>query len=143
MHAWDDSDVSRAKAEAAGVPTSDINARDWRSFAALILSPGVPFTFPSPHRVVTLAEAVGVPVIGDIELFARAVNALPPAQRPKLVGITGTNGKSTTTVDRAHSRRSRQGCADGAETSAKRFSICSRCTVAPIMYWSCPRFSST
>jgi UDP-N-acetylmuramoylalanine--D-glutamate ligase len=102
VHAWDDSDVSRAKAEAAGVPTSDINARDWRSFAALILSPGVPFTFPSPHRVVTLAEAVGVPVMGDIELFARAVNALPPAQRPKLVGITGTNGKSTTTALIAH-----------------------------------------
>lgn len=102
VHAWDDSDVSRAAAEAAGVPTSDINARDWRSFAALILSPGVPLTFPEPHRVVTLADAVGVPVLGDIELFARAVNALPATQRPKLVGITGTNGKSTTSALIAH-----------------------------------------
>ena len=102
VHAWDDSDVSRAKAEAAGVPTSDINSRDWRSFAALILSPGIPLTFPQPHRVVTLAEATGVPVMGDIELFARAVNALPATQRPKLIGITGTNGKSTTSALIAH-----------------------------------------
>jgi UDP-N-acetylmuramoylalanine--D-glutamate ligase len=102
VHAWDDSDVSRANAEAAGVPVSDINARDWRSFAALVLSPGVPLTFPEPHRVVTLADAVGVPIMSDIELFARAVNALPAAQRPKLIGITGTNGKSTTSALIAH-----------------------------------------
>jgi UDP-N-acetylmuramoylalanine--D-glutamate ligase len=102
VHAWDDSDVSRANAEANGVPVSDINSRDWRSFAALVLSPGVPLTFPEPHRVVTLAEAVGVPIMSDIELFARAVNALPATQRPKLIGITGTNGKSTTSALIAH-----------------------------------------
>jgi UDP-N-acetylmuramoylalanine--D-glutamate ligase len=102
VHAWDDNDVARANAEASGVPVSDINSRDWRSFAALILSPGVPLTFPEPHRVVTLAEAVGVPIMSDIELFARAVNALPATQRPKLVGVTGTNGKSTTSALIAH-----------------------------------------
>ncbi|MES1202339.1 MAG: UDP-N-acetylmuramoyl-L-alanine--D-glutamate ligase [Pseudomonadota bacterium] len=102
VHAWDDNDVTRAKAEAAGVPVSDINTRDWRSFAALVLSPGIPFTFPAPHRIVTLAQANNVPVIGDIELFARAVNALPATARPKLIGITGTNGKSTTTALVAH-----------------------------------------
>jgi len=102
VHAWDDSDIARANAEAAGVPVSDINSRDWRSFAALILSPGVPLTFPEPHRVVTLADAVGVPILGDIELFARAVNALPPSGRPKLIGVTGTNGKSTTSALIAH-----------------------------------------
>ncbi len=98
VRAWDDSDSVRARAEAAGVPVSDLNARDWRSFAALILSPGIPLTHPAPHRVVTLAEAVGVPVLGDIELFARAVAARKASQRPKVVGVTGTNGKSTTTA---------------------------------------------
>ena len=102
VHAWDDNDVARANAKTAGVPVSDINSRDWRSFAALILSPGVPLTFPEPHRVVTLAEAVGVPIMSDIELFARAVNALPATQRPKLIGVTGTNGKSTTSALIAH-----------------------------------------
>jgi UDP-N-acetylmuramoylalanine--D-glutamate ligase len=102
VHAWDDSDKARAAAVAAGVPVSDINSRDWRTFAALVLSPGVPLTFPEPHRVVTLAEATGVPIISDIELFARAVNALPAAQRPKLIGVTGTNGKSTTSALIAH-----------------------------------------
>src|SRR5690606_30106618 len=102
VHAWDDNDVTRAKAEAAGVPVSDINSRDWRTFAALVLSPGVPLTFPEPHRVVTLAEATGVPIVSDIELFARAVNALPATQRPKVIGVTGTNGKSTTSALIAH-----------------------------------------
>lgn len=102
VHAWDDNDKARAAAEAEGVPVSDINARDWRLFAALVLSPGVPLTFPEPHRVVALAEAVGVPIIGDTELFARAVNALPASARPKLIGVTGTNGKSTTSALIAH-----------------------------------------
>jgi UDP-N-acetylmuramoylalanine--D-glutamate ligase len=98
VHAWDESEAARKAAEAAGVATSDINARDWRKFAALVLSPGVPLTHPRPHRVVELAKAVGVPILGDIELFARAVNALPAHARPKIVGVTGTNGKSTTTA---------------------------------------------
>lgn len=102
VHAWDDSDIARANAEAAGVPVSDINSRDWRNFAALILSPGIPLTHPEPHRVVALALATGVPILGDTELFARAVNALPAAQRPKIVGVTGTNGKSTTSALIAH-----------------------------------------
>ncbi|NWG54064.1 MAG: UDP-N-acetylmuramoyl-L-alanine--D-glutamate ligase [Hydrogenophilaceae bacterium] len=98
VHAWDDSEAARADALAEGVPLSDINARDWRGFAALVLSPGVPLDHPEPHRVVALARAVGVPVIGDVELFAGAVNALAPHQRPKVIGVTGTNGKSTTTA---------------------------------------------
>ncbi|MBI1188085.1 MAG: UDP-N-acetylmuramoyl-L-alanine--D-glutamate ligase [Alphaproteobacteria bacterium] len=98
VHAWDDSEATRAEAQADGVTLSDINARDWRGFAALVLSPGVPLDHPEPHRVVELARAVGVPIIGDVELFAGAVNALAPHQRPKVIGVTGTNGKSTTTA---------------------------------------------
>ncbi len=98
VHAWDDNEATRDRASAEGVPLSDINKRDWQGLAALVLSPGVPYRFPQPHRVVRMAEMVDVPVVGDMELFARAVQALPERARPKIVGVTGTNGKSTTTA---------------------------------------------
>ena len=65
---------------------------DLTGFDALVLSPGVPL---NTHRTAAKARAAGVPIIGDIELFAQARAALPPH---KVVGITGTNGKSTTTA---------------------------------------------
>lgn len=64
--------------------------------AFLILSPGIPLNFPEPHPVVTAAHRAGVKIIGDIELFSR-INA-----SHKTIGITGTNGKSTTTALIAH-----------------------------------------
>lgn len=98
VSAWDDSAAARAAAEAQGFVLDDLNRRDWGDIAALVLSPGVPLTHPAPHRVVELAQAVGAPVIGDIELFALEVLAMPAKRRPKIIGITGTNGKSTTTA---------------------------------------------
>ncbi len=98
VHAWDDNEVSRERAAADGLTISDINKMDWQKFSALVLSPGVPYRYPEPHRVVKMAQMVGVPVVGDMELFAQAVAALPAHARPKIVGITGTNGKSTTTA---------------------------------------------
>ncbi|WP_339871092.1 UDP-N-acetylmuramoyl-L-alanine--D-glutamate ligase [uncultured Brevundimonas sp.] len=95
---WDDSVSSRMQAEAEGFAVEDLTVADWSGFAALVLSPGAPLTHPLPHWTVTKAAGAGVPVIGDIELFARALAALPPAERPKVVAITGTNGKSTTTA---------------------------------------------
>ena len=44
------------------------------------------------------AKAAGVEILGDVELFARTVNAAPVHKRPKIIAITGTNGKSTTTA---------------------------------------------
>ncbi|OYX65356.1 MAG: UDP-N-acetylmuramoyl-L-alanine--D-glutamate ligase [Sphingomonadales bacterium 32-64-17] len=61
-------------------------------FDAIVVSPGVPL---NTHPLVPRAQAAGVPVIGDIELFAQARADLP---EHKVVGITGTNGKSTTTA---------------------------------------------
>jgi len=95
---WDDSVSSRMQAEAEGFAVEDLTRADWSDFAALVLSPGAPLTHPKPHWTVGKAKAAGVEVIGDIELFARAIAALPEGERPKVVAITGTNGKSTTTA---------------------------------------------
>ena len=95
---WDDSVSSRMQAEAEGFDVEDLTGADWSGFAALVLSPGAPLTHPKPHWTVEKARAAGIEVIGDIELFARALKALPDDQRPKVVAITGTNGKSTTTA---------------------------------------------
>ncbi|MBB5729920.1 UDP-N-acetylmuramoylalanine--D-glutamate ligase [Sphingomonas prati] len=61
-------------------------------FDAVVVSPGVPL---NRHPIAGRAAAAGVPVIGDIELFAQARASLPAH---RVVGITGTNGKSTTTA---------------------------------------------
>ena len=95
---WDDSVSGRMQAEAEGFVVEDLTVADWSGFAALVLSPGAPLTHPKPHWTVGKAKAAGVPVIGDLELFARAVAALSDGERPKVVAITGTNGKSTTTA---------------------------------------------
>jgi UDP-N-acetylmuramoylalanine--D-glutamate ligase len=95
---WDDGVSGRLQAEAEGFQVEDLARADWSGFAALVLSPGLPLTHPAPHWSVTRARAASVEVIGDIELFARAIAALPEGARPKVVGITGTNGKSTTTA---------------------------------------------
>ncbi|WP_336979042.1 UDP-N-acetylmuramoyl-L-alanine--D-glutamate ligase [Brevundimonas nasdae] len=95
---WDDGEAGRAQAKDEGFTVEDLAAADWSDFAALVLSPGAPLTHPRPHWTVDLARAAGVPVLGDIELFARALAARPKDQRPRVVAITGTNGKSTTTA---------------------------------------------
>jgi UDP-N-acetylmuramoylalanine--D-glutamate ligase len=95
---WDDGVSGRMQAEAEGFELEDLTTADWSSFAALVLSPGAPLTHPKPHWTVDKAKAANVPVIGDIELFARAIDATPTSLRPKVVAITGTNGKSTTTA---------------------------------------------
>ncbi|HZZ67024.1 MAG TPA: UDP-N-acetylmuramoyl-L-alanine--D-glutamate ligase [Phenylobacterium sp.] len=95
---WDENPCRRAAAQAEGLPLVDLSTADWSGFAAIMLSPGVPLTHPQPHWTVEKARAAGVEIVGDIELFARTVNAAPEHKRPKIVAITGTNGKSTTTA---------------------------------------------
>ncbi len=100
VSAWDDSEKSRAAVVAAGVPVVDLRTANWSRFAALVLAPGVPLTHPEPHWTVKLAQAAGIEIIGDIELFTRERQALSPDA--PFIGITGTNGKSTTTALVAH-----------------------------------------
>jgi UDP-N-acetylmuramoylalanine--D-glutamate ligase len=91
--AWDSDPAARERAQAIdGVIVHDPATLDLTGAAGLVVSPGVPL---NTHPLVAQARAAGVPVIGDIELFAQARAELPPH---KVVGITGTNGKSTTTA---------------------------------------------
>lgn len=89
--AWDD-DASKRAALPDGVRVADLNTADLSAFDGIVVSPGVPL---NTHPLAARAAAAGVPVLGDIELFAHARAELPPH---KVVGITGTNGKSTTTA---------------------------------------------
>jgi UDP-N-acetylmuramoylalanine--D-glutamate ligase len=100
--AWDDSPEARARAEAAGFALHDL-AQDaaWEGVATLIVSPGIPHLYPAPNPHVARALELGVPVDNDIGLFFRSLglagwagHAVPP----KVVAITGSNGKSTTSA---------------------------------------------
>ncbi len=93
--AWDSAEARRLAilpATGEDLTIADLDTIDLASFDAIIVSPGVPL---NRHPITARATAAGVPIIGDIELFAQARADLPPH---KVVGITGTNGKSTTTA---------------------------------------------
>ena len=92
--AWDDSEAGQQRAAEAGIPLSDLREADFSSLAALVLAPGVPLTHPEPHWTVKKAQAAGIEIIGDTEIFHRQL----AGTGAKLVCITGTNGKSTTTA---------------------------------------------
>jgi UDP-N-acetylmuramoylalanine--D-glutamate ligase len=92
VYAWDDKDATRREAAALGATVLPFAEWPWDKLKALVLSPGVPLTHPAPHAIVERAKASNVPVIGDVELFAREVSGAP------VIAITGTNGKSTTTA---------------------------------------------
>jgi UDP-N-acetylmuramoylalanine--D-glutamate ligase len=89
--AWD-SDEAKRNAAPAGVLLADPMEIDLAGYDGIVVSPGVPL---NTHPIAARAKAAGVPVVGDIELFAQARASLP---EHKVVAITGTNGKSTTTA---------------------------------------------
>jgi len=89
--AWDAKEEARAKAP-AGTEIANLDEVDLSQFDSLVVTPGLPL---NRHPIAQRARDADVEIIGDIELFARARPELPPH---KVVGITGTNGKSTTTA---------------------------------------------
>jgi UDP-N-acetylmuramoylalanine--D-glutamate ligase len=95
--AWDDNPVSRAAAH--GLDLRD-PAEGKFDFDALVLSPGIPHRLPKPHPAAQRAIEAGVPILSDVELLFQAVRA--SGSRARFAGITGTNGKSTTTALLAH-----------------------------------------
>lgn len=97
---WDDNPEARLGAETDGLTCLDLSKQGaFDGVAALIVSPGIPHLYPAPNRVVAAALAAGVPVDNDIGLFFRSF-ATPEWDNfdsaPRVVAVTGSNGKSTT-----------------------------------------------
>lgn len=90
--AWDDREDRRAEAARLGARIENPEQADWSGIDALVLSPGIPHTHPAPHPAAAQAKAAGVAIIGDVELL------LAECPDAKVIAITGTNGKSTTTA---------------------------------------------
>jgi UDP-N-acetylmuramoylalanine--D-glutamate ligase len=101
--AWDQNESTRETAvdevielthelDEAELNVSNLDEIDLSQFDSLVVTPGLPL---NRHPIAQRAREAGVEIIGDIELFARARAELPPHN---VVGITGTNGKSTTTA---------------------------------------------
>ncbi len=90
--AWDDDAEARTRALQEGFPITDPETLDWKNVDALIPSPGIPLTHPKPHPIIAKARATGCEILGDVELLARTQT------EARYVGVTGTNGKSTTTA---------------------------------------------
>lgn len=95
---WDDTAEGRDRATSAGFEVVDpTRGGAWEGVAALIVSPGIPHLYPSPHPVIAGALAAGIPVDNDIGLFFRSLASDQDAL-PKVVAVTGSNGKSTTSA---------------------------------------------
>ncbi len=99
---WDDSAEARAAAEGEGFTCTDLTrAQAQEGMAALIVSPGIPHLYPSPNKVIAAALAAGIPVDNDIGLFFRSFGGAEWEDfdtPPRVVCVTGSNGKSTTTA---------------------------------------------
>ncbi len=97
---WDDSAEARDRVQ--GFAVEDLTRdRAWAGLSLLVTSPGIPHLYPRPHPVIARALALGVPVDNDVGLFFRSFAT--PAwdgfdQPPRVIAITGSNGKSTTTA---------------------------------------------
>ncbi|MTI10783.1 UDP-N-acetylmuramoyl-L-alanine--D-glutamate ligase [Curvivirga aplysinae] len=90
---WDEKQELRQKAEDCGATCKQLtDAPLWQEIVACVWSPGIPHTLPQPHPVAELAKANNIPLMSDISLLK---DACPLAT---FIGITGTNGKSTTTA---------------------------------------------
>ena len=99
---WDDSPATREAAEAEGLVVRDLTksgALD--GVAMLVTSPGIPHLYPAPHPIIAAAWAAGVPVDNDIGLFFRSFATYEWDDfdvAPRVVAVTGSNGKSTTSA---------------------------------------------
>ncbi|MFW2588255.1 UDP-N-acetylmuramoyl-L-alanine--D-glutamate ligase [Sagittula sp. SSi028] len=98
---WDDTTSARERAEAEGFEAR-VLTRDgaFDDISCLVTSPGIPHLYPAPNPVIAKALQAGVPVDNDIGLFFRSLGAEFDSydQPPRVVAVTGSNGKSTTSA---------------------------------------------
>lgn len=92
VFAWDDQIDARKNAEDNGISILKPSSFEWEKIDQLILSPGVPHHYPAPHPLVARAQLEGLRPFGDMEILAKT------QKDARYIGITGTNGKSTTTT---------------------------------------------
>lgn len=99
---WDDNEEVRGRAETEGFLIADLSrANAFDDVAALIVSPGIPHLYPASNRVVAAALEAGVPVDNDIGLFFRSLATTQWDEfdiSPRVIAVTGSNGKSTTSA---------------------------------------------
>ncbi|MCU7611851.1 UDP-N-acetylmuramoyl-L-alanine--D-glutamate ligase [Anaplasma capra] len=88
---WDDDELALRRGAELDLGCRFLHPyeRDWADISELVLSPGVPHSCRNKHWVVKLAMNRGCRITSDVEIFCRS-------QRARIVGVTGTNGKSTT-----------------------------------------------
>lgn len=98
--AWDDGAAGRSAAEDAGFAAVDLSRPGaFDGVAALIVSPGIPHLYPAPNKIIGLAEDAGVPLDNDVGLFFRSLSTSDWNRfdtPPRVIAVTGSNGKSTT-----------------------------------------------
>jgi UDP-N-acetylmuramoylalanine--D-glutamate ligase len=92
VFAWDDQEGAREAARQLGIPLINLHSLEWEDIDHLILSPGIPHHYPAPHPVVARAQIAGLRPLSDLEILSQSQS------QARYIGITGTNGKSTTTT---------------------------------------------
>jgi UDP-N-acetylmuramoylalanine--D-glutamate ligase len=99
---WDDNEAAQERARDEGFLVADLRKdKNWEGISCLITSPGIPHLYPKPHPVIVKAWEMGAVVDNDIGLFFRSYGT-PDWEDfevlPRVVCVTGSNGKSTTTA---------------------------------------------
>lgn len=99
---WDDNPAARETAEAEGFEVRDLTRQGaFDDVARLVVSPGIPHLYPTPNTVIAAAWTAGVPVDNDVGLFFASFGSgewFNFDTPPRVVAVTGSNGKSTTSA---------------------------------------------